>query len=120
MASEDTTPSRARQLVVAAYAAVAVIPFLYGAATAPEYWNTIAPFVAALWFALVAAVVLARRWAWILAAGIEVAVLLSSPFTETTWWSVALSVAALALLLSPPMRAHMARRRHARASAYPV
>jgi hypothetical protein len=120
VASEDTVRPRVRQLVVATYAAVAATPFLYGAATAPGFWNTIAPFVAALWFALVAAVVLARRWTWILATGIEVAVLLPSPFIETPWRSVALNVAALALLLSPPMRAHIARRRHTRASANPV
>jgi energy-coupling factor transporter transmembrane protein EcfT len=94
-------------LVVVAYVGLATAPFVY-AATHREFWQSLAPLATLIWLALVVGVVVGRRWAWLLAVIIEIAVLLSWPFSaEVRWYAVALNTLSLAVLVSPPMRAHV-------------
>ncbi|MCP9487391.1 MAG: hypothetical protein MSC30_16200 [Gaiellaceae bacterium MAG52_C11] len=88
--------------------------FFY-AATQEGYWDTIAPLASLIWFGVVAAVVLRRRWAWILALAFELSVLVSWPFDPGPWPFLLLRFLAVALLVSPQMRAHLAGRNRRRA-----
>ena len=98
---------RIARLVVTSYVGLAIAPFVY-AAMHREFWEGLAPFATLLWFALVAGVVVRRRWAWLLAVVVEVAVLLSWPFSaDVRWFAVVLNILSLAVLVSRPMRGYV-------------
>jgi hypothetical protein len=95
---------------VALYVVLAVAPFAY-AALDREFWESVAPIASLLWFVLVAAVVARRHWAWLLALLIEVAILVTWPFSDDVpWYAVVLNVLSLAVLASPPMRRYVTAR----------
>ena len=49
-----------------------------------------------------------NRVAWVLLIVLEVGAVGSTPFDDSPWWVLPLSVVALALLIARPTRAHLA------------
>jgi K+ transporter len=94
--------------VLWAYVVLAVAPFAY-AATREEYWDGVAPVSTLVVVGLLAALVLRKRWAWVVLLVFEAAVLISFAFDFTDALALAASVVRFGLLVSPPMQRQMRR-----------
>jgi hypothetical protein len=100
------TPGLATRLVVAAYVVIAAAPFAY-AATQDRFWDGLAPFATLLVVAMLAGIVLRKRWAWLTAVVLEVGILTSFAFDFTGWADLGASIGRCALIVSPPMRRYV-------------
>ena len=100
---------RRTQLVLLAYAVLALAPLVF-AATHAWFWDqehSSAPIAVGAFALLLAALLLKQRWAWLLLAVFQAAVLVSFAFDFTTVPALLLNAASLALLLSAPMRGYI-------------
>jgi integral membrane sensor domain MASE1 len=100
---------RTTWLVVAGYVVLAAAPFVL-AATHAWFWkheHSTAPAAAAVVAALLAALVLGQRWAWLLLTVFQAAVLISFAFDFTNVPALLLNLGGFALLASPQMRRHV-------------
>jgi hypothetical protein len=101
------------RLVLAAYLAVSVAPFAV-AATPHAFWerkHDMAPVATALFAGLLVALVLHHRWAWMLLAAFEAAIVLSYAFGVPSPLGCLLNIVGFALLVSAPMRRYVFDRR---------
>ena len=112
MATAGRQPSdRTTRVVVGSYVVVAAAPFVL-AATHAWFWkheHSTAPVAAGVVAVLLVALVLRQRWAWWLLVAFEAAVLISFAFDFTTAPALLLSLARVALLVSPQMRRYVRR-----------
>jgi len=105
-------------VLLALYTGISSFPFVV-AATRQDFWQSQTPLATALVFGLLFALVRRKRWAWWLLILLDVAILVSFPFTPFDPIGLALSAARAALLLSAPVRRHVGvggRRTHRPAS----
>jgi len=101
------------KLVVVSYVLFAAAPLAI-AASHHSFWeraHSTAPVAALVFLAVLAALVLGRRWAWLLLVLFEGFVLLSFMWDFTDVLSLVLVLLSFLLLVSPPMRTHVSRRR---------
>ena len=105
------------QMVLVAFVVLAVTPFLI-AATRSSFWepeHSMAPVATAIYLAVVAALVVGRyRWAWMLLSLFFAWVVATWPFDSDRFagahvFGFVAALAALALLVSKPMRRRLRR-----------
>lgn len=95
-----------------AYVLVAAAPFIFAAAHA-WFWthqHSHAPLAAVLFGALLVALLLRQRWAWLLLVVFNGFVLVSYTWEWTRALAFVIDLAAFALLVSPHMRLYVRKR----------
>ena len=103
------TSENVTRAALAAYAALALAPFLV-AAIGDDYWGRAFPMAlvaTVLFAALVGALLRRQRWAWILLVLLDAGVLVSFAFNFTGIAWFAMCVLSFALLISAPVRAYV-------------
>jgi integral membrane sensor domain MASE1 len=98
--------------MMAGYVVLTAAPFLL-AATHAWFWkheHSTAPVAAAVVAALLVALLLRHRWAWLALVLFQGVVLISFAFDFTTAPAFVLNAASFALLVSPPIRRYVRRR----------
>jgi hypothetical protein len=103
------TSENVTRAALAAYATLALAPFLV-AATSDDYWGRAFPMAliaTVLFAALVGALLRRQRWAWILLVLLDAGVLVSFAFNFTGIAWFAMCLLSFALLISAPVRAYV-------------
>lgn len=91
------------------YLVLAALPFVVAAAHSWfwEHEHSTAPVAAAIWIALLVALLLRKRWAWWLLIVFQSAILISFVFDFTDIAALLLNIASFGVLLSGPMRRYV-------------
>jgi hypothetical protein len=108
--AEISAASRTERLLLGLYLLLSVAPFVWAALTWDDFWSSVAPFSTLLALAVLLALLRRHRWAWALLVLLDASVILSYLWDPADVVALAMAIARLGLLLSPPIRSYVGSR----------